>query len=435
MRKLILLALMGVLLASPAFGGTFYGADTQLWVGNSNGYTNRILVKFSLSEIEGMDYTHASLVLEHAGGGVAPKLLNLHLVEGAWSESSVTWSTAPAFSAEPLLSQEASGGGEQVFDVTQAISGTSLSLLVKADDETLDYASYKVFFSSETSSGPKLRFYYENPEPVIEGVSVPDEGFEGQPVSLSFVALDDDLEALRIYVDGTLLAESAEGEWLPDYMDAGLHEVMFYARDAVGQVVTHVTHISVTDVTHVTLNELMPHPLAGEPNWIELFNPTEEAFEVTGCTIKINTNSYPIAGTINPGSFGMVTGILNFNPEAGLVSLQCSGLLYDKVAYGTYNDGNAEDNAPASPQGSSVGRKLDGQDTDNDIADFRTFSVPTPGEPNYIETFHDADTNQDGCLSLSELLTYISLWKADPMGTPMANLLSAIALYKDNPMC
>jgi hypothetical protein len=150
---------------------------------------------------------------------------------------------------------------------------------------------------------------------------------------------------------------------------------------------------------NVVINEFVPAPQTSQTTeWIELYNPTGSDVSLDGWTIEDNTGSTygggagdtPLNGKIVPAN-----GYLMLNKSAGdfgfslnnnndIIILKDTGSLVDKVAYGSFNDGDISDNAPYPGFDKSTGRYPNGIDTNNDSADFRIFDTPTSGAPNTI---------------------------------------------------
>jgi hypothetical protein len=49
--------------------------------------------------------------------------------------------------------------------------------------------------------------------------------------------------------------------------------------------------------------------------------------------------------------------------------------------------------------------------------------------------YHRADTNQDGCIELSELFAFIDRWKISSKDVPMPELMESIGLWKSGTGC
>ncbi|MGC9444151.1 MAG: PKD domain-containing protein [Candidatus Methanospirareceae archaeon] len=135
----------------------------------------------------------------------------------------------------------------------------------------------------------------------------------------------------------------------------------------------------------VVINEFMPLPFAGS-DWIELYNPTASTVSLDSYTITDGANNKIELTGEAIGAHGYL--VLEFsnklNNAGDVIYLNDPATTVDCVTYGTWDDGDPTDNAPASGTNQSVGRYPDGWDTNNDSADFMIFTSPTPGAPNTI---------------------------------------------------
>lgn len=137
---------------------------------------------------------------------------------------------------------------------------------------------------------------------------------------------------------------------------------------------------------------------------MELYNPNTCAISLGGWKLEYrsqsgsgNTVLYAFAAgeSIAAKSF-LVLGSASFSPkdktfstsgmaDDGQVGLNDDqGKRVDAVAYGSTSSGPFREggSAPKPPANGSIGRKSDGVDTDNNAADFKTLTTPTPGAPN-----------------------------------------------------
>ena len=78
------------------------------------------------------------------------------------------------------------------------------------------------------------------------------------------------------------------------------------------------------------ITELLPAPLPGEAEWVEIFNPTDEAIDLTGWTIGDLTRRTPLSGSIPARSHLVVANI----------DIQVSGalLVVDRIGNSLNND-------------------------------------------------------------------------------------------------
>jgi len=139
----------------------------------------------------------------------------------------------------------------------------------------------------------------------------------------------------------------------------------------------------------VLINEFVSDPADGE-EWIELYNKTNEEIDLAGWTIEEGSESITnLSGKIgNNGTsrfFIVEKPKGNLNNSGDIIILKGSnGLIIDQVAYGNWNDGNLEDNAPKASDPNSIARLADGFNTFNNANDFRVTSIVTKGNSNII---------------------------------------------------
>jgi len=135
----------------------------------------------------------------------------------------------------------------------------------------------------------------------------------------------------------------------------------------------------------VVINEFVANPATGD-DWIELYNPTASTVSLDLWTIRDGANnSLDLTGkSLTAGGYLVLEFSNKLNKDGDIIYLENGTASIDRVAYGTWPDGNIADNAPAPGTGQSAGRYPDGQDTDNDNTDFLLFETPTPGAPNLL---------------------------------------------------
>jgi PKD repeat protein len=135
----------------------------------------------------------------------------------------------------------------------------------------------------------------------------------------------------------------------------------------------------------IVINEFVANPATGN-DWLELYNPTASNASLELWTIKDGANnSLDLSGQTVPAGGYLVLEFSNkLNKDGDVIYLDNGTSPIDQVAYGTWNDGNTADNAPAPGSGQSAGRYPDGTDSNNDSADFILFDTPTPEAPNML---------------------------------------------------
>jgi hypothetical protein len=176
---------------------------------------------------------------------------------------------------------------------------------------------------------------------------------------------------------------------------AGIKTVYVEFLDAAGWNSNSIGPISDTieliPGTLVLINEFVSDPSAGQ-ECIELYNPGDEAVDLTDWTIE-DGGAVPdeLDGLSVPAGGYLVlqqgTDFAFTLDDAGdtIILTDNTPAEVDRVAYGTYDDGNTADNAPAPGEGESTGRCPNGSDTDVDNVDFRVFASPTSGAANIVD--------------------------------------------------
>ena len=170
----------------------------------------------------------------------------------------------------------------------------------------------------------------------------------------------------------------------------------------------------------IKINEFLPNPDSEDVSaddgreWIELYNTSDTAVDLTGWTLKWGTSSYgdsyaiPSGTSIAAGDFLLIGGVYvdgadltiekdddlsmgtaSSNTDA-VQLMHCGPGVADTVIYGNENDDGWTDDsgeeatsfAPKATAGESIARRTDGVDTDASGADFVSTAIPTPGESN-----------------------------------------------------
>lgn len=135
----------------------------------------------------------------------------------------------------------------------------------------------------------------------------------------------------------------------------------------------------------IVINEFVSDPVDGEEEWIELYNNTEREIDLTGWKIEDGSGALTnLSGIIGSKDFFVVEKIKGYLNNSGdiIILRDPSGKIIDRVVYGDWDDGNKDDNAPASKDPNSVARVIDGYDTDQDNLDFKISNNLTKGQPN-----------------------------------------------------
>ncbi|MBK9648044.1 MAG: lamin tail domain-containing protein [Deltaproteobacteria bacterium] len=187
----------------------------------------------------------------------------------------------------------------------------------------------------------------------------------------------------------------------------------------------------------VVINELLPNS-AGSDNadWLELYNPGTSEVTLTGWTLEYGTSTYssakslsdvviPAGGLvlIHDDGFTPPSGATGYNLSIDLGTgsnsdavrvVNCLGEPVDTVVYSDPNENSWVDDsgavatsfAPKPNSEESIGRRIDGHDTDQSGEDFTLYLVSevTPGQPNPVPFDCAADGELEG-LVINEIMT------------------------------
>ena len=141
----------------------------------------------------------------------------------------------------------------------------------------------------------------------------------------------------------------------------------------------------------LVINELVSDPTDDDVEWIELYNKAYRDIDLTGWWLedgsKAKTNLNGNLGASGSGRYKIIekpAGNLNNSGDI-IILYDASGKIIDQVAYGDWDDGNTEDNAPAASDPGSIARKFDGCNTYNNLNDFAVTLKPTKGASNIIQ--------------------------------------------------
>jgi hypothetical protein len=186
----------------------------------------------------------------------------------------------------------------------------------------------------------------------------------------------------------------------------------------------------------VVINELLPNS-AGSDNadWLELYNPGAVDVTLTGWTLEYGTSTYSSAKSLSdvviPAGGLVVVHDDGFTPPEGVTGynlsidlgtgsnsdavrvVNCLGDPVDTVVYSDPNENNWVDDsgavatsfAPKPSSEESIGRRIDGVDTNQSGDDFTLYlaSEVTPGQPNPVPFDCAADGELEG-LVINEIM-------------------------------
>ena len=137
----------------------------------------------------------------------------------------------------------------------------------------------------------------------------------------------------------------------------------------------------------VLISEIVSDPTDGEEEFVEIYNTTSQTISLGSWWLEDGSETKTnLEGSILAGGFFVIEkpkGNLN-NAGDIIILFSPDGKEIDKVTFGTWDDGNVNDNAPAPGDPLSLVRKSVGQDSDNDYYDFVLTSTVTKGKSNII---------------------------------------------------
>ena len=137
---------------SSEYPTTSYGSDETLFV-HAGSNTKRTFLQFDLEGIALDTIGAASISLRYGQGGAAGSSISLHHVSSdSWDESTLTWSSAPAYEMPALFTATTQLGRDEVeWILPTSLFSTDadgkLSLLLKLENEGLSDTA--TFFSKE----------------------------------------------------------------------------------------------------------------------------------------------------------------------------------------------------------------------------------------------------------------------------------------------
>jgi DNA/RNA endonuclease YhcR with UshA esterase domain len=174
--------------------------------------------------------------------------------------------------------------------------------------------------------------------------------------------------------------------------------ILLYCALAAGALLTIPRVADAEEADHLLINEIYPAPISNcdqtlDPNctkeWVELYNPTNNIINLYDYILSDgdgNPKTFDTSDTIiNQGYFILysTSGWLNNTGDEIFLKFKNPSSVIDQVSYGSWSDGNINDNALKPANGQSISRIPNGQDTDVDSDDFQIVPV-TKGSENIL---------------------------------------------------
>jgi len=188
---------------------------------------------------------------------------------------------------------------------------------------------------------------------------------------------------------------------------------------------------------HVVINEVFIDSISGtggtDDDWVELFNPTSQAVDLSGWSIQKTSASggtlynQALSGSVPANGYFLIVRNGSSTAQAlkdsadllasDSFSLANNNSIYlvgnsssiqnatdtdiiDFVGYGTALNFEGSAAAPAIPETKSISRVPDGEDTNQNSADFAVLSVPTPKNSSGSDNSHN-NNGVGGTVSLT----------------------------------
>jgi hypothetical protein len=173
------------------------------------------------------------------------------------------------------------------------------------------------------------------------------------------------------------------------FIQSGLQNISLQVTDTRGFTQSTSTQIMITATTSpnedvetiitagsIVINEVVPQPISGESEWVELYNTTTNTVSLVGIKIVDGVGDIAtVSGSISAGAWVVVEiDGQKLNNAGDLVSLQIGDTVIDSLAYGNWSGSIVS----APSQGRSIARTPDGS------GQFVVTTVPTPGAANSI---------------------------------------------------
>lgn len=154
----------------------------------------------------------------------------------------------------------------------------------------------------------------------------------------------------------------------------------------------------------VVINEFVADPSDNDTEWIEIFNASYKEIDLSGWLIEdgsgAKTKLSGKLGTSGDSRFFVINKPAGSLNNAGdLIILKYKDGIIDKVAYGNWDEGDKDNNAPTARDPYAVARRADGYNTGNSKNDFAITTTLTKGKSNIITiSAEDENKSQDsGC--------------------------------------
>ena len=313
------------------------------------------------------------------------------------------------------------------------------------DDNLADFFSPATPNPQNTQNDPKphIDLPPSNNNPIAQA-GADQNVFINQTVNLDASSSTDlDSDALSYswdFGDGSVVEIGVTASHV--YSSVGNYTVTLTVTDEHGAQGTDTLSVGVTEdnsnnqfvnASDITLNEFVADPVDGQNEWVELYNKTDQDVLLRGWTIEEGSESitsFDNNATIAAHGFLVVSPIRGYLNNSGDVILlkDQRAVVIDRLAYGNWSDGNSSDNASSTKDPNSVARKIDGEDTDNDLNDWKITTTVTQGLSNVITDPPVVPTGGRTIIALPETLVKNST-TAQPEAPVYSNSIFLSEIY------
>ena len=149
---------------------------------------------------------------------------------------------------------------------------------------------------------------------------------------------------------------------------------------------------------NIVINEFVSDPADAKQEFIELYNATNQEIDLSSWIIEDGSGAKTsLDGVIRSNKFFIIEKPKgNLNNKGDIIILHdATNNLIDKVAYGNWDDGSLENNAPIATDPYSVARKFDGQNSYNNANDFAITTTITKNSSNIITAIKDGESEEE----------------------------------------
>lgn len=299
------------------------------------------------------------------------------------------------------------------FQITLSgiIPANGFFLLERTDDDSVpNISANQIYTGALSNSSEKLQLLDTNGE-IIDLVDASNGWPAGDNATKQSAERQADLSWSNSLLPGGTPQNSSSPEIIPD-TDESKNNV---------QADTNNTSSDTIRFGDILISEFVADPDEDDYEWIEIYNTTPHNISLENWAIADGKDtSTTLSGTLLPFGFFVIDnpkGKLNNDGDI-IVLKNNEGLIIDQVTYGSFDDGDISDNAPATAKPNSVARQTEYYNSNHNNEDFKITSTPSKAAPNIIISSLEKDSNLPTNISKSKPATLlISEIFPDPLGT------------------